>query len=83
MTAITHAAVRLPKIFSDHMVLQRDQPVAVWGWADPGEKVAVKFGGQNLSTVAARDGAWSVRLSPLPANSTPQDLVVAGNNTAG
>jgi len=81
MTAMTHAAVRLPKIFSDHMVLQRDQPVAVWGWADPGEKVAVKFGGQNMSAVAAKDGAWSVRLSPLKANATPQELVVTGTDT--
>ena len=40
------ADVTLPAIFSDHMVLQRDQKVPVWGFADDGEKVTVSFAGQ-------------------------------------
>lgn len=79
--SIAFADVRLPKSFSDHMVLQRDQPVHVWGWAGPGEEVAVQFGGQNVSGVAGRDGAWRVTLNPMKANPAPQDLVVTGKNT--
>ena len=40
--SIIHATVKLPAIFGDHMVLQQKSQVAVWGWADPGEKVTVK-----------------------------------------
>ena len=68
--ATAQADVRLPMIFSDHMVLQRDQSVRVWGWATPGENVAVKFGGQSLSAIADKDGAWSVELVPMKASAT-------------
>ena len=81
ITATAQADVRLPKIFSDHMVLQRDKPAQVWGWADPGEKVGVKFAGQNLTGTADKDGAWNVKLTPMKANPVPQELVVGGKNT--
>jgi sialate O-acetylesterase len=81
VSATVHADVRVPRIFSEHMVLQRDKPAQVWGWAEPGERVSVKFGGQNLSGMANQEGAWSIKLAPMPANATPQDLVVSGNNT--
>ena len=49
----THAAeLRLPSILADHMVLQCDQPVPVWGWGDAGEQVTVEFAGQNKSATA-------------------------------
>ena len=48
-SASAYADVRLHRIFTDHMVLQCDMNVNVWGWADPGEKVSVEFGGQNPS----------------------------------
>ncbi len=52
----TRAEVKLPAIISDHMVLQRDVPVPIWGWASPGEEVAVTFAGQtkNATTDATR-----------------------------
>ena len=62
------------------MVLQRDKPVPVWGKADPGEKVAVGFAEQEKSTTADENGSWQVSLDPLPANKTPQSLVVSGKN---
>ena len=37
--------LQLPKLFGDHMVLQRDKPIKVWGWANPGETVSVEFAG--------------------------------------
>ncbi len=81
MTVLAQADVRLPKIFSDHMVLQRDQPVRVWGWASPGEKISVQFAGQSGSEVADKDGVWSVQLLPMKANATPHELTIRGTNT--
>ncbi|MFZ9746361.1 MAG: sialate O-acetylesterase [Opitutaceae bacterium] len=74
-----HAAVRLPAILSDGMVLQAGQPVALWGWAAPAETVTVTFLGRNQSTRAGADGRWSVSLPPLPAGEGGT-LVVRGEN---
>jgi sialate O-acetylesterase len=74
------ADVKLPAIFSDHMVLQRDVEAPVWGWADAGEKVTVSFAGQNKSTTADATGKWSVKLAKLPASAQARDLKVKGNN---
>ncbi len=60
------AEVRLPALFSDNMVLQQGQPVPVWGWADDGEVVTVKFRGQK-ATVTAVNLKWRVTLRPLTA----------------
>jgi sialate O-acetylesterase len=73
-----HAEVKLPGIFSDNMVLQRDKPVAVWGWADEGEKVTVKIGGHEAST-EAKNGKWKVYL-PKQKASGPHTLTVRGSN---
>lgn len=74
------ADVRLPALFSDHMVLQRDAPLSVWGWAAPGERVAVEAGGRRAEATAGPDGRWQVRLEPLAAGG-PLDLTVAGRTT--
>ncbi|MDR0353010.1 MAG: sialate O-acetylesterase [Opitutaceae bacterium] len=74
------AAVRLPAILSDHMVLQAGVDVPVWGWAGPGEAVTVSFAGQTVSAKAANDGAWRVALAPLKASSAPRTLVVRGSD---
>ena len=66
--ASAFADVKLPAIFADHMVLQRDQAVPVWGWADDGEKVTVEFAGQKAQ-VTASGGKWSVSLAALKADS--------------
>jgi sialate O-acetylesterase len=75
------AEVRMPLLFSDHMVLQREAPIAVWGWADPGEAVNVTFGNLTAKTVADASGHWKVLLDKSPANATGQTLIVAGKNT--
>lgn len=74
------ADVKLPAIFGDHMVLQRDQKVPVWGWADEGEKVTVDFAGQKAEATA-KDGKWSVSLPALKTNSTGASFTVKGKNT--
>lgn len=70
------AAVRLPAVISDHMVLQAGKPAAIWGWADAGEKVMVEFSGQKKTTQADAQGAWQVRLDPLAPDTAPKDLRV-------
>lgn len=76
------AEVRLPGFFGDHMVLQRNKPIPVWGWADPGEKISVSLAQQDASvkpvTVkAGKDGKWKVNL-PASEAGGPYRLVVKG-----
>ncbi len=75
-----HADVRLPAVFSDHMVLQRDAEVPVWGWAEPGEKVVVTLAGQRAEATADAGGAWRAKLGRLAAGG-PHALKVEGKNT--
>ncbi len=73
------AEVKLPALFSPHMVMQRDMSVPVWGWANAGEEVSVTLAGQTQKTRTDAQGRWCVRLSPLPAGG-PHVLVVQGAN---
>jgi sialate O-acetylesterase len=75
---VSRAEVKLPAIFSDNMVLQRDKPVAIWGWADDGEKVTVKLANSEASA-EAKNGKWRVYLPRLKAGG-PHALTVKGNN---
>ena len=74
------ADVRLPAIFSDHLVLQRDASVPVWGWAEPGEEVSVCIAGETKTAKAGKDGKWMVRIAKLKAGG-PHTLTVKGRNT--
>ena len=77
---VLHAAVKLPLVFSDRMILQRDAPVPVWGWAEAGEEITVAFAGQTKTTKADAKGNWSVHLDAMPASSEPRELTVASSN---
>lgn len=61
----SEAKVTMPGIFTDHMVIQRDQSVNIWGWADTGETVEVVFNGQKKKVKAGKDGKWMVQLKPM------------------
>lgn len=74
------AAATLPPVFGNHMVLQRDMPVAVWGEAAPGEEITVSFRSQKKSTRADLEGKWRLDLDALEAGG-PDALVVAASNT--
>ena len=74
------AEVEIPAVFSDHMVLQREVPVPVWGNADPYEKVTVEFAGQSKTTTTDEEGRWSVTLQPMPASAEGRTLSVSGRN---
>ncbi len=60
-TTVT-AEPKLPHLFSDHMVFQRDVAIQVWGWADPGEAISVAFAGQTQQSTAGSDSRWHVEL---------------------
>ena len=74
------ADVTLPNIFGDHMVLQREHANPVWGQADAGEKVTVRFDGQSHTTTATAEGTWRVKLNPMDASAEPKVLQVSGLN---
>ena len=59
VTLTLQAEVRLPAVFSDHMVLQRSNVAPVWGWAEPGEKVTVQFAGQTKNAIAGDKGKFN------------------------
>lgn len=63
--------------FGDHMVLQRNQPVPVWGSAEPGQPVTVRFAGQLKQTKADEQGKWRVELAPMKASSKGSPLEVS------
>ena len=61
------AKVRLPRLISDGLVLQRDVPLKIWGWADPSEKVKIDFLGKTYQTKADKQGNWKVELPAIKA----------------
>lgn len=74
------AEVRLPKIFGDSMVLQRDKPIPVWGWANKNEKITITFHDKVKTIKAGKDGLWKLLLDAEPAGG-PYTLIVKGVNT--
>lgn len=79
LAAAARADVKLPQIFSDHMVLQRNKPIHVWGWAASGEAVKVALGTASQNTKANKQGKWEVFLPAMPAGG-PYTLTIAGKN---
>ena len=73
------ATITLPDVFTDHMVLQRDQPVPVWGWASPGASILLRFGAQKKEARADAEGRWQITLAPLRAASRPAEMVISGD----
>ena len=79
VVSAARAEVSLPAIFSDHMVLQRDVPIPVWGRAEAGEEVSVTIAGQTKTTKAGADGKWRVKLDKISA-AEPVSCTVRGKN---
>lgn len=77
---LAQAEVRLAQVFSDHMVLQRQQPIPVWGWARAGEAVSVQLHGQSAQATADAQGRWRALLKAEAAGG-PYTLVVQGDNS--
>jgi len=67
-------------LFQSGMVIQRDRPVGVWGWASPGQEVTVSFADQRQSARADKERLWRVTLPALKASATPQTMTVKGKD---
>ncbi len=80
LTGHAAAELKLPGIFSDHMVLQQQLANPVWGWDTPGTEVTVKFAGQSKTAKAGADGKWTVKLDPVPASAKPAVLEITGSS---
>jgi sialate O-acetylesterase len=76
------ADIRMPAVFSDNMVLQSGMAVPVWGWADKGEKVTVKFAGQEKTATADDTRKWMLRLDVLRVSDQPTEMTVAAGTMA-
>ncbi len=72
--------VRLPKLISDGMVLQRDSKVKIWGWASPGEKVTVQFVKYKYTATTNENGEWNITLPKLKA-SGPFEMNIDASNS--
>ncbi len=81
LAASAQAAVQLASPFTSHMVLQRGQPVPVWGTGEAGERVSVEFAGQIKNTATNSAGHWRVDLDPLDASAEGRALIVKGSQT--
>lgn len=80
--ASLRAELKLPSIVGDHMVLQRDLELPIWGWANAGQDVTVEIAGQKVSGKAGDDGRWEVKLAPLQTSSDPLSMKIsAGEDT--
>jgi len=76
---VVMAQVKVPRLVSDGMVLQREAPIRIWGWASPGEKITIKFDGETASGVTDDRGKWVVVLSPKKAGG-PYAMDINGIN---
>ncbi|MBC2594250.1 hypothetical protein H5P28_08240 [Ruficoccus amylovorans] len=81
--ASAHAVLKLPRIFSDNMVLQAGEPVKIWGRATAGAGISVRLGEDEASAVADDEGRWSVELGPLTASKAPAVMRIDENGETG
>jgi sialate O-acetylesterase len=76
---LVFAQVRLPKLVSDGMILQRETPVKIWGWASSGEKIRIKFANLNFNTSTLTDGKWQITL-PAQKAGGPHTIEITASN---
>jgi sialate O-acetylesterase len=76
-----HAEVRVADIFGDHMVLQQQQKIRIWGWADAKEAVTVTIGSNRATAEPDAAGRWQVEFPPMTASKTPSTITIQGSNT--
>lgn len=77
------AEIKMPRIFSDNMLIQRAKPAKIWGTSAPNANIVVEFAGQKKSTKANANGKWSLALSPLKASAKPLEMSVYENGSVG
>lgn len=75
------AQLKLPKVISNDMVLQRNQSVPIWGWDAPKTQVSVSFKGQQLNALVDDSGYWKVTFKALSASNQPSEMIIKGSNS--
>ncbi|KAF2333711.1 sialate O-acetylesterase [Flavobacterium daemonense] len=75
-----YSQIKLPRLISDGMVLQRDMPVKIWGWAQPNEKVEINFNKKKFQTTTSQDGNWVITLPSQKAGG-PYEMTLTASNT--
>ena len=75
----TYAEVKLPLLLSDGMILQRNEPVKIWGSASVGEEITVQFLQQTFKTVSSNKGQWKITLPPM-SHGGPYEMSIKGEN---
>ncbi len=78
-STLAHSEVRMPKIFSDGMILQQGVPVRVWGAASAGSEIEIRFKGGVRKTTADASGKWSVKLAPMKADKSSAEMEIFEN----
>ncbi|MDR2651998.1 MAG: hypothetical protein LBC68_06740 [Prevotellaceae bacterium] len=78
---ITFSQVKLPKLISDGMVLQRDVPLKIWGWASPNENITISFNGGEYKCSADADGNWQTVISEQKAGNTAYTMTIEASNS--
>jgi sialate O-acetylesterase len=73
--------IRLPRIISDHVILQRDRELNLWGWSSANEKITLSFGGDKFSTQANVNGTWELKL-PAQKSGGPHEFVFSGEKNS-
>ena len=76
---LSNSQIRLPRLISDGMVLQRETPLTMWGWASPGEKIEWQFGTFHQVTWADSAGNWTLEIPAQPAGG-PVEITISGKN---
>jgi sialate O-acetylesterase len=77
--ALCVAQIRLPRLISDGMLLQRDQPLKIWGWASPKEKIELSFNKKTFKTTTSDNGKWEIQL-PAQTAQTNVEMILKGKN---
>lgn len=80
LSVSANCQIKLPRLISDGMILQRDTKVKIWGWASPNEKISLEFNQKKYKTTATADGKWMIVLAPQKAGG-PYQMTLKGNNT--
>lgn len=75
------ADIRLPSVIGNHMVLQQNQPIKVWGWAEPGEGISVTFADLRAQATSDNDGLWEVQLEDMKAGGGPYNMSITGTQS--
>jgi sialate O-acetylesterase len=78
LSVSARAELKLPALFTDHAVLQRDMPLPVWGWSEPGDDVTVEIAGQSHKAKSDDKGKWRVTLDPLKVGKPLKMIITYG-----